>query len=63
MTCNNVRTCNKVKDAMKAYWGSGGIALRILDLGIRWRVAKFLEVTVLSKPEVVLMIIRSVLCT
>jgi hypothetical protein len=23
--------------AMKAYWGSGGIAPRILDLGIRWR--------------------------
>jgi hypothetical protein len=22
---------------MKAYWGNGGIALRILDLGIRWR--------------------------
>jgi hypothetical protein len=24
-------------DAMKAYWGSGGIAPRILDLGITWR--------------------------
>jgi hypothetical protein len=23
--------------AMKAYWGSGGIALRILDLGTKWR--------------------------
>jgi hypothetical protein len=23
--------------AMKTYWGSGGIAPRILDLGIRWR--------------------------
>jgi hypothetical protein len=23
--------------AMKAYWGSEGIALRILDLGTRWR--------------------------
>jgi hypothetical protein len=23
--------------AMKAYWGSGGTAPRILDLGIRWR--------------------------
>jgi hypothetical protein len=23
--------------AMKAYWGSGGIAPRILDLGIRWK--------------------------
>jgi hypothetical protein len=23
--------------AMKAYWGSGGIAPRILDLGTRWR--------------------------
>jgi hypothetical protein len=23
--------------AMKAYWGSGGIASRILDLGTRWR--------------------------
>jgi hypothetical protein len=23
--------------AMKRYWGSGGIAPRILDLGIRWR--------------------------
>jgi hypothetical protein len=23
--------------AMKAYWGSGGIAPRILDLGIGWR--------------------------
>jgi hypothetical protein len=22
--------------AMKAYWGSGGIAPRILDLGTRW---------------------------
>jgi hypothetical protein len=22
---------------MKTYWGSGGIAPRILDLGIRWR--------------------------
>jgi len=23
--------------AMKAYWGSGGIATHILDLGTRWR--------------------------
>jgi hypothetical protein len=23
--------------AIKAYWGSGGIASRILDLGTRWR--------------------------
>jgi len=23
--------------AVKAYWGSGGIALRILDLSTRWR--------------------------
>jgi hypothetical protein len=23
--------------AMKTYWGSGGIAARILDLGTRWR--------------------------
>jgi hypothetical protein len=23
--------------AMKTYWGSGGIASRILDLGTRWR--------------------------
>jgi hypothetical protein len=23
--------------AMKAYWGSGDIAQRILDLGTRWR--------------------------
>jgi hypothetical protein len=23
--------------SMKAYWGSGGIAPRILDLGTRWR--------------------------
>jgi hypothetical protein len=23
--------------AMKTYWGSGGIALLILDLGTRWR--------------------------
>jgi hypothetical protein len=23
--------------AMKTYWGSGGIAPRILDLGTRWR--------------------------
>jgi hypothetical protein len=23
--------------AMKAYWGSGGIAPRIFDLGTRWR--------------------------
>jgi hypothetical protein len=23
--------------AIKVYWGSGGIALRILDLGHRWR--------------------------
>jgi hypothetical protein len=23
--------------AMKAYWGSGGIAPRILDIGTRWR--------------------------
>jgi hypothetical protein len=23
--------------AMKAYWGSGGIAPHILDLGTRWR--------------------------
>jgi hypothetical protein len=23
--------------AMKAYWGSGGMAPRILDLGTRWR--------------------------
>jgi hypothetical protein len=22
---------------MKAYWGNGGIATRIIDLGIRWR--------------------------
>jgi hypothetical protein len=24
-------------NAIKAYWGSGGIAPRILDLGTRWR--------------------------
>jgi hypothetical protein len=24
-------------EAMKAYWGSGGIASRILDLDTRWR--------------------------
>jgi hypothetical protein len=23
--------------AMKTYWGNGGVALRILDLGTRWR--------------------------
>jgi len=23
--------------AMKSYWGSGGIAPRILDLGTKWR--------------------------
>jgi hypothetical protein len=23
--------------AMKAYWGSGGIAPRIIDIGARWR--------------------------
>jgi hypothetical protein len=30
--------CLTKHDAMKAYyWGSGGIAPRILDLGTRWR--------------------------
>jgi hypothetical protein len=29
--------CLTKHHAMKTYWGSGGIALSILDLGIRWR--------------------------
>jgi hypothetical protein len=29
--------CLTKHHAMKAYWGSGGIAPRILDLGTRWR--------------------------
>jgi hypothetical protein len=29
--------CLTKHHAMKTYWGSGGIAPRILDLGIRWR--------------------------
>jgi len=29
--------CLTKHHAMKAYWGSGGVALRILDLGNRWR--------------------------
>jgi hypothetical protein len=31
---------------MKAYWGNGGIASRILDLGTRWR----LVVSFTSRP-------------
>jgi hypothetical protein len=27
---------------MKAYWGSGGIAPRILDFGVRWEVVSFI---------------------
>jgi hypothetical protein len=30
-------TKGKGKVVMRTYWGSGGIAPRILDLGIRWR--------------------------
>jgi hypothetical protein len=29
--------CLTKHHVMKAYWGSGGIAPRILDLGTRWR--------------------------
>jgi hypothetical protein len=29
--------CLTKHHALKTYWGSGGIAPRILDLGIRWR--------------------------
>jgi hypothetical protein len=29
--------CLTKHHAMKTYWGSGGIASRILDLGTRWR--------------------------
>jgi hypothetical protein len=29
--------CLTKHHAMKTYWGSGGIAPRILDLGTRWR--------------------------
>jgi hypothetical protein len=29
--------CLAKHHAMKAYWGSGGTAARILDLGTRWR--------------------------
>jgi hypothetical protein len=29
--------CLTKHHAMKGYWGSGGIAPRILDLGTRWR--------------------------
>jgi hypothetical protein len=29
--------CLTKHHAMKAYWGSGGIAPRFLDLGTRWR--------------------------
>jgi hypothetical protein len=29
--------CLTKHHAMKVYWGSGGIAPRILDLGTRWR--------------------------
>jgi hypothetical protein len=29
--------CLTKRHAMKTYWGSGGIAPHILDLGIRWR--------------------------
>jgi hypothetical protein len=29
--------CLTKHHAMKTYWGSGGIVLRILDLGTRWR--------------------------
>jgi hypothetical protein len=33
--------------AVKQYWGSGGIAPHILDLGIRWR-----QVVSMCQPEV-----------
>jgi hypothetical protein len=29
--------CLRKHDAMKTYWGSGGIAPRLLDLGTRWK--------------------------
>jgi hypothetical protein len=32
-----VSLCLIKHHAMKMYWGSGGIALRIPDLGTRWR--------------------------
>jgi len=38
--CNvkvKVSLCLTKHHAVKAYWGSGGIAPRILDLGTRWR--------------------------
>jgi hypothetical protein len=41
VTLNNVKVklslCLSKYRAMKTYWGSGGIAPRILDLGTRWR--------------------------
>jgi hypothetical protein len=33
----NLSLCLTKHHAMKTYWGSGGIAPRILDLGTRWR--------------------------
>jgi hypothetical protein len=33
----NLSLCLTKHHAMKTYWGSGGIAQRILDLGTRWR--------------------------
>jgi hypothetical protein len=32
-----VSLCLTKHHAMKTYWGSGGLAPRILDLGTRWR--------------------------
>jgi hypothetical protein len=34
---DKVKSCLTEHHAMKTYWGTGGIAPRILDLGTRWR--------------------------
>jgi hypothetical protein len=46
---------------MKTYWGSGGIAARILDLGTRWRsVVSFTPRPLYSQgksPDIIIIII------
>jgi hypothetical protein len=36
---------------MKAYWGSGGIAPRILDLGTRWKWSVSLPAALQPRKE------------
>jgi hypothetical protein len=50
--------------AMKSYWGSGGIARRILDLDTRWRrvVAGWLVDGWMDGSQIIILALKFILC-